>query len=94
MAWPSFVRYPVVRAYFAWHLLLRFQGYLNSVRIHGGVLSPADVWIDYLAGPCGGYDAPLSLRVEPQDITVLEQVDTPLTVLPDGFGPFAFRKVT
>jgi hypothetical protein len=68
-------------------------GYINSIRLHGGVLSPAEVLYNYLAGPSEWDNGPVAILTQPQDVSVFEQADALLSVVPDGSGPFTFQWV-
>jgi hypothetical protein len=68
-----------------------FSGYINSVRIHGGALSPGDVWVNYLVGPVQWQLAPVTILTEPADLLVPEAGGGVLSVVPDGAGPFNFQ---
>jgi hypothetical protein len=68
-----------------------FNGYINAVRVHGGILSPSDVWVNYLLGPVQWQPTPVTILSQPSDIVVPEQGSALLTVVPDGVGPFSFQ---
>ena len=69
----------------------QFNGYINSVRVHGGVLSPGDVWVNYLMGPVQWQPMPVTLLTQPSDLVVPEQGGGILSVMPHGLGPFSFQ---
>jgi Bacterial Ig domain/Domain of unknown function (DUF362)/Concanavalin A-like lectin/glucanases superfamily len=66
-------------------------GYINSLRLHAGALSPANVLHNYLAGPSLWDNGPVSILTQPQDATILEHQDVLLSVVVDGSGPFAYQ---
>ncbi len=68
-----------------------FNGYINSVRIHGGVLSPSDVWLNYLVGPVQWQPVPVTILTQPSDLVVPEPGNGVLNVVPDGAGPFSYQ---
>ena len=68
-----------------------FNGYINSVRVHGGVLSANDVWANYLLGPVQWHPGPVTILTQPSDLMVAEQSDGILSIAPDGAGPFSFQ---
>src|ERR1017187_7769114 len=66
-----------------------FNGYINSVRVHGGVLSPSDVWVNYLLGPVQWQG--VTILTQPADLLVPELGGGVLSVVPDGDLPFSFQ---
>jgi hypothetical protein len=75
----------------SWGYDKQFGGYINSVRVHGGVLSPGDVWVNYLLGPVPGQPPPVTFLTQPSDLVIPEQGGGYLSVVPDGVGPFSFQ---
>jgi hypothetical protein len=69
----------------------QFNGYINSARIHGGVLSPNDVWVNYVVGPVQWPVGPVFILRQPADLVVPEQGGGTLSVLPAGLGPYHFQ---
>ena len=69
----------------------QFTGYINSVRVHGGVLSPGDVWVNYLVCPVQWQPAPVTIIAQPSDLVVPEQGDGYLSVGAAGVEPFSYQ---
>jgi hypothetical protein len=68
-----------------------WYGYINAIRIHGGVLSSNQVLVNYLAGPCEGDCGPVTFAGEPSDIVAPEGSDGRLDMTPPGDGEFSFQ---
>ena len=68
-----------------------FNGYINSVRVHGGVLSENDVEANYLFGPVRWQPTPVTLLTEPSDLVIPEGGGGTLSVVPDGLGLFGYQ---
>jgi hypothetical protein len=67
----------------------QFKGYINSIRVHGGALSPGDVWVNYLLGPVQWQG--IGILTQPADLLVPEPGDGVLSVVADGAGPFSYQ---
>lgn len=67
-----------------------FSGYLNSVRVHGGVLSPAAVASNFAAGPFVG-TGPVVLSAQPASQTVFEHTLATLSAAASGLGPLVWQ---
>jgi hypothetical protein len=67
----------------------QFNGYINSVRVHGGALSAGEVLANYLLGPVQ-WQA-MTILTQPADVLVPELGDAVLSVVPDGDLPFSFQ---
>jgi hypothetical protein len=70
---------------------LPWGGYINAIRIHGGVLSSNQVLVNYLAGPREWECGPMTLLSEPADIVVPEGSDGQVSLAPAGNGGFSFQ---
>lgn len=68
------------------------SGYINTVRVHGGVLSPADVAANYAYGPAWvPPTGPAVITVQPQDQTIGEGGSVQLTVQATGARPLSYQ---
>jgi hypothetical protein len=73
----------------SWGYDKEFGGYINSVRVHGGVLSPGDVMANYLVGPVQWQG--IGILSQPADLLVPEHGDGYLCVVPDGQVPCSYQ---
>lgn len=73
-------------------LTLFLSGYINSVRIHGGVLTPEQVASNYLAGPVKIVQTgPVQLVTQPQNIRVSEFSSAIFSVQAMGEKPLYYQ---
>ena len=70
---------------------LYLNGYLNSVRVHGGQLTTNDVLLNYLAGPCEWQSGPVAIATQPQDCCVAEGSSATLLVVPGESVPLSYQ---
>ncbi len=66
--------------------LFWFSGYLNAVRVHGGVLTSNQVAANYVYGPALA-DGPVTLIAQPRDVAALEGGRAMFTAQPSGASP-------
>jgi len=88
---PTAVVIGAATAWMAGGYVYPFNGYINSVRVHGGVLAPSDVWVNYLVGPVQWQAGPVGILRQPADLAVDEPSGGTLSVLPAGAGPYSFQ---
>jgi hypothetical protein len=67
------------------------NGDINSVRVHGGLLSSNDVWMNYLAGPCELQSGPVTILAGPQDLCAPEGSEATLAVTAMDNAPLQFQ---
>jgi hypothetical protein len=68
------------------------SGYINTVRVHGGVLSPADVAANYAYGPAWvPPTGPVAVTVQPQDQITGEGASVQFRVQATGALPISYQ---
>jgi hypothetical protein len=67
-----------------------FSGYINAVRVHGGVLSPGDVAINFACGPYP-IKEPVTLLTHPQSRTNYVGTTACFSAAPNDCGPFTVQ---
>ncbi len=68
-----------------------FMGFINSVRVHGGLLSSNDAQLNYLAGPCAWNTGPISIAEQPQDLRAAEGTNAVFSVTAADPAPLSFQ---
>ncbi|MGC8743825.1 MAG: lamin tail domain-containing protein [Verrucomicrobiia bacterium] len=73
-------------------LTLFLSGYINSVRIHGGVLTPEQIASNYLAGPVKMVQTgPVQILSQPQSISVSEFSSAIFNIQATGEKPIYYQ---
>ncbi len=67
-----------------------YSGYVNSIRVHGGVLNASDVAANYAYGPAQPSGPPV-ITAQPQNISALEGGSATLAVSVQGGNPISFQ---
>ncbi len=69
-----------------------YSGYINSVRIHSGLLSDAQVAMNYSAGPVAKPSAgPVQFTAQPQSLTVAEEATASFLASAGGAPPISLQ---